>query len=65
MHMQSFVKIKPLRNGEITLSSFDIGESCRSQEFLTVVANMPFNAIREDKNFRIYSVLTFIFGLIL
>ena len=32
--MQSFVKIKPSQNGEITLSFTDIGKSCPSREFL-------------------------------
>ena len=31
----SFVKIKSLRNGEITLSFIDVGKSCLSREFLT------------------------------
>ena len=33
--MQSFVKIRPSRNGEITLSFTNIGKSCLSCEFLT------------------------------
>ena len=33
-HMQSFVKTKSSRNGEITLSFTDIGESCHSRECL-------------------------------
>ena len=32
--MQSFVKIKSLRNGEITLSFTDAGKLCPSREFL-------------------------------
>ena len=32
--MQSFVKIKPSQNGEITLSFTNIGKSCPSREFL-------------------------------
>ena len=34
-HMQSFVKIKPSRNGKITISFIDIGKSCLSHEFFT------------------------------
>ena len=34
--MRSFVKIKSMRNGEITLSFTDIGKSCPSSEFLTL-----------------------------
>ena len=33
--MRSYVKIKPQRNAEITLSFPDIGQSCPSLEFLT------------------------------
>ena len=33
--MRSFVKIKPLRNGEITLSFTDIGKFCHCHKFLT------------------------------
>ena len=33
--LRSFVKIKPLRNGEITLSFTDVGKSSPSHEFLT------------------------------
>ena len=33
--MRSFVKIKHLQNGEISLSFTDVGESCSSCEFLT------------------------------
>ena len=45
--MQSFVKIKPSRNGKITLSFIDIGKSCLSREFFTSL--MSFNAIRKNK----------------
>ena len=31
----SFVKTKPLQNGEITLSFTDVGKSCTSHKFLT------------------------------
>ena len=34
MHMQTFVKLKSSRIGEITLSITDIGKSCTSREFL-------------------------------
>ena len=33
--MRSFVKVKPSRNGKITLSFIDIVESCLSREFAT------------------------------
>ena len=33
-NVRSFVKIKPSRNGEITLSFTDIGKSCPSCAFL-------------------------------
>ena len=32
--MRSFVKIRPLRNGEVTLSFTYVGKSCLSCEFL-------------------------------
>ena len=35
LYMRRFVKIKPLRNGKITLSFIDIGKSCLSREFFT------------------------------
>ena len=38
-HMQSFVKIRPSRNGKITLSFTYIGKSCLSFGFFNV-ANM-------------------------
>ena len=34
-HMRSFVKIKPSRNGKITVSFIDIGKSCLNREFFT------------------------------
>ena len=43
--MQNFVKIKLWRYGEITLSFTDIGPLSR----IFSVANMSFNAIRENK----------------
>ena len=33
--MRSFVKLKPSRNGKITLSFTEIGISCPKREFLT------------------------------
>ena len=45
--MRSFVKIKPSRIGDITLSVTDIGKSYPVRDFY--VANMSFNAIRENK----------------
>ena len=47
--MRSFVKIKPSRNGKITLSFIDIGKSCLSRARIFHVTNMSFNAIRENK----------------
>ena len=46
--MRSFVKIKPSRIGDITLSFTDMGKSCPVREFVYVV-NVSFNAIREYK----------------
>ena len=54
LHMQSFVKIKFLRNGEITLSFTYEGKLCHTREFLC--GNMSLNAIHA--NFRIYSSLS-------
>ena len=55
--MRSFAKIKPSRNGEITMAFTDTGKSCPIRLF---VANMSFNAIRGNKNYpkniRIYKV---------
>ena len=51
--LQSFMKIKPSQNSEVTLSFNKVGISCPSCEFFTV-ANMSSNAIRE--NFGIYSI---------
>ena len=44
--MRSFVKIKPSRNGEITLSFTNKGKSSPGRDFF---ANMSFYAIRENK----------------
>ena len=57
--MRSFVKIKPSRNGEITLSFTDIGISCLSREFLTsqICLLTLFAKIKFSRNFRIYSIL--------
>ena len=46
--MRSFVRIKPSRNGEITLSFTEVGKPCLSRDFFTV-ANMSFNDIRENE----------------
>ena len=46
--MRSFVKIKPSRNGQITLSFIEIGKSCLSREIFNIT-NMSFNAIPENK----------------
>ena len=47
-NLRSFVKIKSSPNGETTLSFTDIVLSCTSRDFFSV-ANMLFNAIRENK----------------
>ena len=52
--MRSFVKIKPSRNGEITLPFPDVGKFCPSRARIFSVANMSFNAIHEI--FRINSI---------
>ena len=46
--LQSFMKIKPSQNSEVTLSFNKVGISCPSCEFFNV-ANMSFIAIRENK----------------
>ena len=46
--MRSFVKIKPSRNGGITLSFIDIGKSCLIREFFTSLICL-LNTIRENK----------------
>ena len=55
--MRSFMKIKPSKDGEITLSFTDIHvvKSCPSREIF-IVANILLNAIRENK------ILAKIFG---
>ena len=55
--MQSLVKIKSLRNGEITLSFTDIGKSCPSSEFLPsqVCLLALFRKKYSHENFWIYS----------
>ena len=45
--MRSFVKIKPSRICDITMSFTDIGKSNPVRDFY--VANVSFNAIRESK----------------
>ena len=58
--MRSFVKIKPLRNGKITLSFIDIGKSCLSREFFTslICLLMLFSKIKNSReNFLIYSII--------
>ena len=48
LHMRSFMKIKPSRNGKIILLFIDIGKSCLNREFYHIT-NMSFNDIRENK----------------
>ena len=64
-HMRSFVKIKPSRNGKITLSFTDIRISCPSREFLTsqICLLMLFAKINLSRKFpnlqyKIHFVLT-------
>ena len=45
--MQSFVKMKSSRNGEITLPFTDEGKICHSREFLRL--KYAFKAIHENK----------------
>ena len=47
LQMRSFVKIKLLRNGEITLLFTDAGKSCPSCDFL--MSQICFNAICENE----------------
>ena len=56
---RSFVKIKPSRNGKITLSFIDIGKSSLSRKFFKspICLLMPFAKIKFSQNFRIYSKL--------
>ena len=60
--MRSFVKIKSSRNGEINLSFTDKGKSCKSRNLN--VANMSFNAIRENKILAKISGFTVTSGLV-
>ena len=57
--MRSFMKIKPLQNGKISLSFIDIGKSCLIHEFLTslICHLMLFAKIISRKNFQIYSTM--------
>ena len=47
-HMRSFVKIKPLQNGKITLSFIDIGKPWLSRDFFTLLICL-LNANRKNK----------------
>ena len=51
--MRSFVKIKPSRNGKITLSFIDKGKSCLIREFFTslICLLMLFAKIKFSRNF--------------
>ena len=57
--MRSFVKIKPSRNGKITLSFIDIGKSCLNREFFTslIILLMQLSKIKSCENFRNYSII--------
>ena len=46
--MPSFTKLKPLQNGEITLSFTEVGKSYPCHEFI-MWQNMSFNSIPENK----------------
>ena len=56
--MRSFVKIELSRNGDITLSFTDLGESCHIREFLTsqICLLTLFAKANSRENFRIYSM---------
>ena len=43
------MKIKSSQNGEVTLSFTNISKSCPYKSRIVDVANMSFNAIRENK----------------
>ena len=51
--MRSFVKIKPSRNGKITLLFIDIGQSCLSRKFFTslICLLMLFAKIKFSRKF--------------
>ena len=53
LNMRSFMKIKPSRNGKITLSFIDIGKSCLSREFFTslICLLMLFAKIKFSRKF--------------
>ena len=66
--MQSFVKIKLLQNGEITLSFTNIGNSCPSQEFLasklcllTLIAKIKFSQKFPDLHYLFFGFLQLFF----
>ena len=60
-HMRSSVKIKPTRNGKITLSFIDICKSCLNREFVTslMCLLMLFAKMKYSRNFRIYRLSVF------
>ena len=53
LFLRNFVKIKPSRNGKITLSFIDIGKSCLSCEFFTslICLLMLFEKIKFSRKF--------------
>ena len=57
--MRSFLKIKLLRNGEITLWFTDAGKSCPSCHFL--MSQICFNAICKNEILVKYSKLQYIY----
>ena len=54
LHVRSFVKIKPLWNGEITLLLTDIGNSCLCRKFLKWQIRLftPFTKIKFSRKFQ-------------
>ena len=63
--MRSFVKIKPLRNGRITLSFIDIGKSCLSREFFTSLICLLMLFAKKNLAKISESTVIFILGLLL
>ena len=47
VYFRTFVKIKPLRNSEITMSSTDEGKTCPSRDFFASQICLSFKAIRD------------------
>ena len=58
-HMRSFVRIKPARNGKITLLFIYIGKSCLSHKFFKslICLLMIFPKMKSHENLQIYSLI--------